>query len=72
MGSKRRKTSPAQSVEHYLDEYEKELTDDAYNALEEVAADIDDQTTDLLDTIEELEEKIENLEKNLEELENDK
>lgn len=71
MASKRRKTSPAQSVEHYLDEYEDHLTYNAYNALEEVAADIDDQTTDLLDTIEELETKIENLEKQLEDVQND-
>ncbi|MEA1855617.1 hypothetical protein U9M49_21375 [Cytobacillus sp. OWB-43] len=69
MSSILRETDIAKLVESFLDDNEDDLSPNMFNALEEVAEEIDSQVTDLLDQIDELEVRVKELEEELEEIE---
>lgn len=69
MSSILRETDIAKLVESFLDDNEEDLSPNMFNALEEVAEEIDSQVSDLLDQIDELEVRVKELEEELEEIE---
>lgn len=67
MGAKIRRTEIGSLLENFLDDNEDDLSPNMFNALEDVAAEVDDLASDLLVEIEERKEELEELKAEMEE-----
>lgn len=67
MASNARNTDIGKLLEKFLDDNEQDLSPNMFNALEDVAEEVDDMVYDLLVEIEERKEELEEIRKKLEE-----